>query len=93
MLVSELERMLRAGDSRAVGRAAHTIKGNMRTLEARPVSDLAQELELGCKDGAIPDDATGTLLRLKAMLGQVYEEIDAYLARAGKPNSASVFDE
>jgi len=93
MLIEELERAIRSGDCRVVSRAAHTIKGNMRTLEARPVSDLAQELEVACKEGAIPDDATGTLLRLKAMLGQVYNEIDAYLARAGKPNSASVLEE
>ena len=92
-LVEELTGAILSGDVRVATRAAHTIKGNMRTLEARLVSDLAFEIETSCKGGTVPEDAAEKLVRLKALLKQVYAEIDDFLSRVDQSRTASVFEE
>ena len=92
-LIEELAGAIRSGNAGVATRAAHTIKGNMRTLEARPVSDVAYEIETSCKEGAISEDAPKKLLLLKLLLERVYREIDDYLSRTDTTRTASVLEE
>jgi HPt (histidine-containing phosphotransfer) domain-containing protein len=49
--VRDVERTLAAKDARELARAAHTIKGSLLSIAARPAADAALRLEMLARSG------------------------------------------
>jgi HPt (histidine-containing phosphotransfer) domain-containing protein len=69
-VVEQLERAVKAGDAALVRRAAHTIKGSLRTFEATRAADLAASIEEAGRHGHL-DGVIGLVLELKLELTAV----------------------
>jgi PAS domain S-box-containing protein len=77
--LAELEQALCGKDAAVVRRSAHTIKGALRTFEAKQASDLAAQIEEAGQQGNL-DGATGLVVALKHELAAVLEELAGYSA-------------
>lgn len=51
--IGEIRTGIGAGDSDAVRRAAHSLKGSSSNLGAQPLTELSQKIELAARDGKL----------------------------------------
>jgi len=76
-VLDQLEQAVAAGNPAVVRRAAHTIKGSLRTFEASQAADLAARVEEAGRDGNLAG-AASLLPELKTELTAVLQELAAY---------------
>jgi two-component system, sensor histidine kinase and response regulator len=77
----QIRRALEHDDTPLLQRAAHTLKGTLRTLGSTGASDLAERLEL-TGNGARQVDASELADRLEVALRQLQPELDAFVRTA-----------
>jgi PAS domain S-box-containing protein len=93
---SEIATALAAGDTTLAQRIAHTIRGVAATLGAMAVSEAAQRIELGVKNGiAVDDDIAALAERLAPVVAAIARAVPAadggrHGAAAAKNGTASV---
>ncbi|MDE3245519.1 MAG: Hpt domain-containing protein, partial [Acidobacteriota bacterium] len=82
--LAAIQEGLEAGDAAAVGEAAHALKGASGLMGAQAVFDLARDLEMKAKTGALPSSAD--LMELLSGLGDAVAHaqagIDNFLSKA-----------
>jgi PAS domain S-box-containing protein len=77
----EMRLALATGDTAAITRHAHALKGLFQTFNARPAADLARAIQAGLKNGdtaALPEQLT----RLEAEFALLAQALVAWLDRA-----------
>ena len=84
---AEITAALSAGDDRSAQRLAHTLKGLAATIGASEVSEAAQRIELGLKNGERVD---GAIADLASCLPQVIAGIHAAFAATVAPSGSSI---
>jgi CheY-like chemotaxis protein len=72
--VSDLRTAINAGDSQAVSRHAHQLKGGCMTLAAEYAAELCNELEVAAGDGS-PEGAMVLTCRIDAALQDAYASL------------------
>jgi HPt (histidine-containing phosphotransfer) domain-containing protein len=87
-LLEQLEQAICNGDAATARRAAHTIKGAVRTFDPTEVIDLAGRLEAQGKAGTL-DNAVELFDRLKQQLQGVTHELAAHLSEYNPTAAAS----
>jgi len=75
-LIEKIRSAVGSGDSDALQRAAHTLKGSLATLGAEPAAALALTLESKGRENTL-DSAADDLLHLEEELGRVHREMHA----------------
>lgn len=78
-IISEINIALKDGNTAALERNAHTLKGSVATFGTGPVFELAFELERIGRGGDL-DGARSVLARLNAGLEQLRLELEAFIA-------------
>jgi signal transduction histidine kinase/DNA-binding response OmpR family regulator len=79
--VRDIERTLAAKDARELARAAHTIKGSLLSIAARPAADAALRLEMLARSGNL-SSADAALADLKRELQRLDPAIVEMMRRA-----------
>ena len=78
-LLGQIREALAVGDTDAVRRSAHSLKGAVSNFAAAPARVLAEALEFAGRDGDL-DRARGALAALEPELARVRDALDALLA-------------
>jgi HPt (histidine-containing phosphotransfer) domain-containing protein len=73
----------------ALERAAHTIKGSVRTLAAQKAYETARRLEELGHEGRLKD-AEGVYANLEAEMGRLRHEMESLVSGGTLPNSLIV---
>ena len=76
-MLQQLDQAVAAGDAATVRRAAHTIKGSLRTFEATRAADLAESIEEAGRNGNL-EGVSGLVPELKQELTAVLQELAAF---------------
>jgi len=74
-LISQIEQAVAAGDADSVLHNAHQLKGGSGSIGALHLSELAQRIEQGARNGVLED-----MPLLLADLKQEFDRVDAALA-------------
>jgi HPt (histidine-containing phosphotransfer) domain-containing protein len=75
-LIREMENAIASGDSGALARAAHTLKGSVANFGAEPVYDAALAIEQAAKSQTL-DDPMRMVSRLEAALRALTPELQS----------------
>jgi HPt (histidine-containing phosphotransfer) domain-containing protein len=67
--MGEIREALRAGDAAGLSRAAHTLRGSVSSIGARPSEEAAGRLEALARAGDLPAAAEGLRLLERALAG------------------------
>jgi PAS domain S-box-containing protein len=76
-MLEQLEQAVAQGDSAVVRRAAHTIKGSLRTFEATRAAGLAADIETAGRNADL-ESISGVVPELKLELAAVLQELAAF---------------
>lgn len=78
-LLTEIRSAVKHGDAESLQRASHTLKGSLATLGAEAGANIAFQLEISGRNGAL-QSADQDLRLLEAELVRVDSEISAMIA-------------
>jgi HPt (histidine-containing phosphotransfer) domain-containing protein len=86
-LLDQLAKSIAGNDSAAAGRAAHTLKGGLRTFGAVAATEMAEEIERATRAGEL-ENAADCLAALAEKLDAVRRELMLYIDRDEVPETS-----
>jgi len=80
----DIRSALAAGDSAALLRAAHALKGAASNVGAQALSDACGTLEQSCRQGRWPADAAAQVAGIIAFADKTCQALEDWAAQAGQ---------